>query len=227
MIAITILSNLHKLAMAYPMPRHDPDLLKRNTPIQERGERTIEKILSATANLLATVGFEQMSTNMICAEAGLTPPALYRYFPNKHAVVKELGERLMMLQNTVFNDWLSDGYDPDDLPASFERMIREQLAVSKSMPHSEWIFRALHASPSLSEVRLASHREVTEQLTHWAIGRWPYLDPDTCRTHFRLAIELGYAAMEMIVDLEEGDQSPYYKMTATVMANFHQSLLDS
>ena len=208
-------------------PRLDPILLKRTTPIQGRGERTIEQILVATANLLATVGFEQMSTNMICAEAGLTPPALYRYFPNKHAVVKELGERLMLLQNTVFNDWLLDGYDPDDLPASFERMIREQLAISKTLPNSEWIFRALHASPSLSEVRLASHREVTEHLAHWAIGRWPHLDIHTCRTHFRLAIELCYAALEMIVDLKEDDQSPYFKMTATVMANFHQSLLDS
>ena len=43
--------------------------------------------------MLEEVGFERLSTNMICKRAGLTPPALYRYFPNKYAVLKELGER--------------------------------------------------------------------------------------------------------------------------------------
>ena len=29
------------------------------------------------------VGIERLSTNLVCERAGLTPPALYRYYPNK------------------------------------------------------------------------------------------------------------------------------------------------
>ncbi len=209
------------------MPHSNPSLLKRIQPSQERGARTIEQILEATTHLLATVGFEQISTNMICAEAGLTPPALYRYFPNKHAVIKELGVRLMDVQNAALLDWLRNRYDPDDLPASFERMIREQMEVSDQLLNSEWIFRALRASPALSDVRLASHQYMTEQLTNWALLRWPHLDPAECQRHFRLTIELGYAAMEMIVDLKENKQSHYYIMTANMLANFHRSLFQN
>ena len=44
--------------------------------------------------LLAEVGIERISTNMIAARAGLTPPALYRYFADKYAVLEALADDL-------------------------------------------------------------------------------------------------------------------------------------
>ncbi|WP_445380862.1 TetR/AcrR family transcriptional regulator, partial [Pseudomonas syringae] len=51
------------------------------------------------------VGIERLSTNLVCERAGLTPPALYRYFPNKYALLTVLGERLLEKQNERIDHW--------------------------------------------------------------------------------------------------------------------------
>src|SRR4051812_2665951 len=81
-----------------PSPRVPlPQLTAKKQPAQQRGTDTVERILEVAARTLADVGIERLSTNLICECAGLTPPALYRYFPNKYAVLGELGQRLMQL----------------------------------------------------------------------------------------------------------------------------------
>lgn len=62
-----------------------PALTAKKQPAQQRGAETYERILEVAAALLAEVGIERLSTNLICSKAGLTPPALYQYFPNKYA----------------------------------------------------------------------------------------------------------------------------------------------
>ena len=81
------------------------ELLEKNRPQQQRAIRTYEAILSATGELLCEVGLERVSTNNIAERAGVTVPALYRYFPNKYAVLNALGARLMDAQNEVFARW--------------------------------------------------------------------------------------------------------------------------
>ena len=77
----------------------------RPLPKQERAQQTYELLLDVAGELLAEVGIERISTNLICARAGLTPPALYRYFKDKYSVLEALGLRLMERQNAVLEAW--------------------------------------------------------------------------------------------------------------------------
>ena len=63
----------------------------RAAPKQERALQTRERLLDVAGELLGEVGIERISTNMIAARAGVTPPALYRYFGDKYAVLEALG----------------------------------------------------------------------------------------------------------------------------------------
>ena len=87
--------------------RRAPPLEAKKQPEQQRAAETVERILEATAAALADIGFERLSTNIVCARAGLTPPALYRYFPNKYALLYELGRRLMQRQNALVPLWIT------------------------------------------------------------------------------------------------------------------------
>jgi AcrR family transcriptional regulator len=81
-------------------------------PTQARGQDTYEIVLATAGEMLGETGFEQLTTNAICKRAGLTPPALYRYFPNKYAILKELGDRLMKAQD--------DRSSPGSRPAAWK-----------------------------------------------------------------------------------------------------------
>lgn len=55
----------------------------------------VERILDASASVLAAEGYARASTNRIAAEAGVSPGSLYRYFDDKDAIVSALSQRLV------------------------------------------------------------------------------------------------------------------------------------
>ncbi|QKV94878.1 TetR family transcriptional regulator [Streptomyces sp. NA02950] len=61
---------------------------------QARGERRVQQLLDAAANVFCRSGYTSASTNAIAREAGVSPGTLYQFFPNKEAIAVELGERL-------------------------------------------------------------------------------------------------------------------------------------
>ncbi len=74
------------------MPAHP--LEPRRTPPGGRALKTVERILEATALLLDEVGFDALTTNAIAERAGVNVASLYKYFPNKYAVLTGLAERM-------------------------------------------------------------------------------------------------------------------------------------
>lgn len=173
---------------------------KRPRPKQERAQLTYELLLDVAGNLLAEVGIDRISTNLICARAGVTPPALYRYFTDKYDVLEALGLRLMARQNVVLEQWIARHVDNgiDALRDGIEELLRETAAVTQSEPGAVWILRALHASPRLVHIRLESHRHVTDQLVAAYMRHLPDVDRAALWQQLRLSVELGFAADEML-----------------------------
>ena len=176
----------------------------RPRPQQERSQQTYELLLNVAGELLAEIGIDRISTNMICARAGMTPPALYRYFDDKYAVLEALGGRLMARQNAVLDAWLAR-YEPGgvaSLKGNIEELLRDTAAVTASEPGAVWILRALHASPRLVHVRVASHRLVTDRLTDAYLRHLPGVDRDQLWRRLRISVEIGFAVDEMLQEEE-------------------------
>ncbi len=64
----------------------------RPASAQLRSDRRSE-ILDAAERCFARMGFHQTSMQEICAEAGMSPGNLYRYFPSKEAIIAGIAER--------------------------------------------------------------------------------------------------------------------------------------
>ena len=94
----------------------------RAMPKQGRAVQTYERLLDVSGDLLAEVGIERISTNLICARAGMTPPALYRYFKDKYAVLEALGRRLLSRRSDILTLWLA------------ETAPKGQLALADGLP---------------------------------------------------------------------------------------------
>lgn len=196
-----------------------PKTARRGAPHQKRSRETLALILRSAAQLLEEVGFEQLSTNLICKHASLTPPALYRYFPNKYAVLKELGERLMARQNAILQDTVIDASDPDVLHNQIRHFLAETIRVTRETPAGGWIMRSLHATPILSDVRLNSHRQVSSELSQRILDQWPDLDPDQVFQSTRLGVEMGYAVVEMAFDEPGFDETDSLRMAASMLSH--------
>jgi AcrR family transcriptional regulator len=167
---------------------------------QRRAVATYERLLDMAGELLAEEGIERISTNLICARAGMTPPALYRYFKDKYAVLEALGQRLMDRQNAVLFAWL-ERCAPRGLAAltdGVEQLMRDTADVTASEPGAIWTLRALRASPRLAHVRVASHRLVTDRMAEVYAPLLPQMSREVLWRRLRLSVEFGFAADEML-----------------------------
>jgi AcrR family transcriptional regulator len=177
-------------------------------PSQARGQDTYEIILNTAGEMLRDIGFEQLSTNKVCEKAGLTPPALYRYFPNKYAILKALADRIMQEQDEAVFGWIADGSlvgaTLEETQAKAVAIQTEIIEIVRRAPGGLAVLRAIRAVPLLQKLRFASRDNVAAHLAdalrqNYAPADWPRLELGA-----RMMVELLYAASEMV--LEEPDR---------------------
>jgi len=198
-------------------------LKTRGTPKQARGQNTVEAILDATANLLEDVGFERISTNAICKEAGIAPPSLYRFFPNKYAIVKEMADRLMQAQNAALIEPKTKARTTE---LRIEEILREQFDVTQAFKGGAMVMRSLYAVPILRDVRLNSHDWAAGQLVKSIAPHLSKRKSAELQQKARLIIELGYASLEHAFDVPPRKRTTVFKETARMLTLYLEEILD-
>lgn len=186
--------------------RPEVELLEKNRPRQERAKRTYENILHAAAELLVEVGVERISTNLIAERAGITVPALYRYFPNKYAVLYALGAVLMDRQNRIFTEWYNQQMESGGVAALIENsydLLKVTYDATLEQVGGHEITQALRAVQPLQALRLESHRLVANQFAEVAADVMEREVDDAMRLHARLTVDTFYGVVEMAL----GDES--------------------
>jgi AcrR family transcriptional regulator len=73
----------------------DTQVPVRRAPVQRRSASTVEAVLRACSALLGEIPLEEITTTRIAEEAGLSVGALYRFFPDKQAILDAVAVRHM------------------------------------------------------------------------------------------------------------------------------------
>ena len=210
-----------------PLSPDSVELETKISPSQDRARNTFETILTVTGNLLSEVGFERLSTNMICKKAGLTPPALYRYFPNKYAILHELGRRLMEAQDQAVFAWIQEGgLNSQTFDESAENILRLQKKVNeitKAFPGGAWVVRVMRVIPALKEVRLESRDLVAEEVLAALRKTLPNIEEDRLAMATKLTIELMFSATEMAIEDPEREEE-ITREVCFLVASYHVRL---
>ncbi|WP_245892197.1 TetR/AcrR family transcriptional regulator [Novosphingobium guangzhouense] len=164
-------------------------------------------MLDAAAHLLGEVGIERISTNLICERAEVTPPAFYRYFDDKYAILHALAERFMERQNVALQAWLDayGGAGIDVIEGKVVELIRTMHEITKNEPGAVWIMRALRAVPNLTPIRHFSHNYVSQMMTDIYMQYLSHVPRDLVLRRTRISVEIAYSLDEM---LKEGEMDP-------------------
>jgi AcrR family transcriptional regulator len=106
----------------------------RRRPRQQRSRAIVDSILEAGRRLLAESGESALTTNRIAERAGVSVGSLYRYFPNKEAVVAAICD-------------VATGHDVAE--------VRAAMDVPEERPLREWLI-------SIVDYQLDRHRRLLE-----------------------------------------------------------------
>lgn len=182
-------------------------------PKQERSQHTRDRLLKAADELLAEVGVQRISTNMVCKRAGVSAPALYRYFEDKYAIIVALAIRLMERKNVVVEAWL-EKYQAGGLKAlsdNIEELLRGLTEAREEQPGAVWILRSFRAIPQLMALREEAQRLSTERLMTIYRPHLPTVPEDMLRVRVRLSVEFAIAIDELLSDGTEDRERVFYE----------------
>ena len=204
------------------------ELLEKNIPRQERAIKTYEGILKATADLLIEVGLERISTNLIAERAGVTVPALYRYFPNKYSVLNTLGARLIDRQNEAMANWhetyvagQSIDYMLDNLYALINAAY---LSVHKFSGGLEILY-GMQALGPLRATRLKNHRDIADAFGMMWCEEYGATYTEDVRRKARVAVQLGYMPVQLLLEDENLDQEAVMREGALALRLYLQTTM--
>ncbi len=188
----------------------------RNRPTQQRARETFDQILHTTTLLLEEVGFDKLNTNLICKRANLTPPALYRYFPNKYSILEELGRQLIEAQNACFLEWMDAQTGKEITSEDIAQLLRDKYATTCKLDGAKWIMRSLRSIPSFAHVRRDSNLMIVHKIADWYTEKTPKADPKTVSRKVQIMYEASYALIEMLMDHNQIDREETFREAAVM-----------
>jgi AcrR family transcriptional regulator len=201
-------------APAAPPPSADgnagsPAALLRRVPRQDRGQRRVDRILDAAAEVIAEGGVDAATTNAIAARARTSVGSLYQFFPNKEAIVQALGARYAAAFERVKDR--SMALDVADLPldAMMRGIIGPIADYCEANPAYRHVYAATSdpvAGPSAEEARL--HEAVVARVEALIARRCPWVPAAQRRATAVVQVETVHAILFHLLGRPREERPP-------------------
>ncbi|MGA3028076.1 MAG: TetR/AcrR family transcriptional regulator [Bryobacteraceae bacterium] len=119
----------------------------RRTPVQGRSSGTVQQIFRAASALLGRTPLEDITTSRIAVEAGVSVGALYRFFPDKQAIIDGIAVQRVEEFRASLEECLaaSEGMEA---PAFLDMVIDAYVAFVDAHPDFRTIALGRHISAS-------------------------------------------------------------------------------
>ena len=191
-------------------------------PEQERSRRTYAQILDAAAVLLEETGIEGFNTNLLAERADVRIRTVYRYFPNKLAVVTALAERMV----TQWGGWFDALEQVADAQADWKPVWRGLIDAYvqgiKAVPGGVALRRAMHAVAELRAIDQRDNAILAARVAQVFATRLPHASRKVLETQTRVLLETAAA----IVDLSLNESPAGAAALIAALKEMHVSCMD-
>jgi len=127
-------------------------LLQRTQPKQQRAKQTVELILKTATELIEEVGFEAFTTKLLAKRANILIRNIYRYFPNKLAIISALAERISTKQAEFIDNFSAVANPEIEWRDALASTINAFVSAALAEPAMLTIRDAMHGSPELKAI---------------------------------------------------------------------------
>ncbi|PTQ13208.1 TetR family transcriptional regulator [Sphingomonas oleivorans] len=176
---------------------------------RERGERRMAQIVEAAAVVLVERGYENANTNLIAAQAGISPGSLYQFFRNKEEIARAVARNYA----AIFAEALDQAFliEIADLPveAMVDRIVDTLIAVNVAHPALRTVFRGWDAPPGLAEAIRPLQEGIIDRVTMIVARRLPGLAEAERRVIATVTIEI-FRGLVPLVLLSDTERRPVF-----------------
>jgi len=145
-------------------------------------------ILKVAADLVGRHGADAVSMTDIASKAQMSKAALYRYFPNRQSVIRELAlNEFSVHRNNILS---ASADESQDARTIMEHGLRSYCEMHRAEPYRVQLRAAIHADARLSALDLADSRENARLMAEFITTREPSVAIDGLPFRILLIIEL-------------------------------------
>ena len=170
-------------------------------PVQERAHERVNMILDAAQQLFAANDIVDVNMLQIAAAAQSTPASVYRYFPNKNAIVAELYRQQCAVQNELILSILRSMKSLDDLPSAGEQIVVANARLIREQRAARSIADAVASSTMLRHLKYSNNNTLARLGTEVLMSFEPDADcRDEVYKHLRTVTAVYGGALREVVD---------------------------
>ena len=163
----------------------------RRAPVQERGRRRVELLLDAAAEAIADVGVDNVTTNAIAARANTSVGLLYKFFPNKEALVQALAQRYVEAFDDLLRHQEEHGIARWPLGDAIAWAVGALMAFHEEHPAFQHVYRATRSASASGGAALLD--QTKRVLGHLLALRTPTVKASDREVHATVAVEVAQA----------------------------------
>jgi AcrR family transcriptional regulator len=189
--------------------------LIRNEPVQARSTARLAALLDAAAQVIDEIGYERLTTAMVAERAGASIGTVYRYFPDRIAVLQSLAAR------------------------NFERVGDQAVQTIVSTSATTWsaalaevfetITEAFRSEPGFASLRLGDvidlrpaegepmNSVLADRMFDALVERFQVADGPDARLAFQAAFEAADALLARAFSRDAGGDTGYLEKSREVM----------
>lgn len=172
-------------------------LAPRCQPVQERARKTVDLILVTAATLIGEVGLEGFNTNLLAERAQVRVRTVYRYFPNKLAVITALAERLAEEWDRWFDGFRALSDPRSDWRALWSAYVDTFVTGIRAAPGGLAIRRAMRALPELEAIERRDNERLARQLASALARRGVALSRARLTVAARVLVESAVSVLDL------------------------------
>lgn len=173
----------------------------RRRPVQARSRERVRVILSSAASIFHELGVDGTSMSAIARNSGMSLASLYRYFPNKAAIVKAIAEQHVEKMELALQEQLAEV----SLDEAVDVLIDQFYDFYRTEPAYSAIWSGVESMPELRDLDLrelyANARDLDAKLKELC----PHIPDDRRYTASLLLPRSVGSILRLAVTLPEAD----------------------
>ena len=198
---------------------------RRRARRQKRGVLRVEEILQAAGTLFAERGYDNVTTNMIAARAGISPGSLYQFFPNKEAIAQAFATSAAEQLHQVYDSMLSSEVITLPLQAFLDAFIDRIVAFNRSYPGYLALELGSTISSPLARVLADLQQGMQARLDAMLAAYWPHSTREQRRLPLLVSYRLFLALLPLVLQGDEEHQHAIVREMKVVLYRYWEPII--
>lgn len=188
--------------------------MKRISPAQKRSQQRLESVLAAAKEELSEKGYGSLSISGVCARANVKPASVYRYWPDKTAILEELMDEfeegisrqmeLRIAESCTLEQFIAYFLSDLQFYCSQENWIMQaQIGMRAELTMNAYHEEAIERLAEIVRIGLGSYCDFGSEETGFRIGKSVVLVIETFLMALGRNTVIGNSSKGLRADFEE------------------------